>query len=425
MKVCRDDMGTCQIAICEAMVAPPPEGLDVKHVVSACGPSSSVVIRKHKPDGVHPVHLELFAGGFAGWHRAQGLMQNEQLHWHATLTIEQSADACAMFAKSHVCSMVEPSDLWAPDLPANEMCDRGACVLFHGSVQDPVWLRLMPVEHECIASISAPCGPWSRGGRTRGFDSPHGRVFLQAIKQMRRAAPRAIATENVDRFLQHPERRAIYSAMAWAGYELLWEAITDVRDVSPSNRKRWLSAWVPTGCSSSSQGAPALVPIHVQSMMQFHTFPPLPFDHEKALTLTADLLSVYGDPHNLSVTKTPAMLAMSQDEVIAKRTRSKCGVWGTHTASYSAQHFLSEGALENKGIFAELVQGNFGVRFLSPVEASILHCVVGFTCRQMSGKPITLLETALRCLRLHLHCHPPTKQPTPPVRWIQRATLRS
>ena len=93
--------------------------------------------------------------------------------------------------------MVEPSDLWAPDLAANEMCDRGACVLFHGSVQDPVWLRLMPVEHECIAPISAPCGPWSRGGRTRGFDSPHGRVFLQAIKQMRRAAPRAIATENV------------------------------------------------------------------------------------------------------------------------------------------------------------------------------------------------------------------------------------
>ena len=361
--VCRD---LCFSAIGAVVTLPACNETNQVMEVDATPPGSIVLPMSQLSPSPPVLHVELFAGGFAGWKRAQTM-----LAFHAACTIRSSfaveidEQTANVYAANNPCHRIGPDPGSFRPCEVAARCKRGQDVLYNGEVQDKAWLLCIPDTTMQIWSVSAPCGPWSRGGKREGLACAAGRLFVETAVQARWLRPHAIAAENVDGFEDHPHHDTVLRAFRWAGYQLHWKSLSDMRSVSPCTKKRWLCVWVRDD----------LLP-------DWSRLRQIPFwgsnvslTLERNLTLDSELLDIYSDPLFLPGPKTRAAVEMSRASVLKKRVKSKCGPVGTMTASYGIQHQLDSEMLASKGIYAQLIQGNFGPRFLAPFEIAALMCV--------------------------------------------------
>eukprot|EP00435_Cladocopium_sp_Y103_P024888 s3127_g6.t1 len=257
-------------------------------------------------------------------------------------------------------------------------------LLFVGDVSCLQWIKMLPWNSHTVCTISSPCPPWSRASDKDGLNDPAGRALIEAIATLRIVRPKVVVMENVETIRQHPHFQGILDCLRWSGFSLAWESVEDLRDVSPVSRKRWLAVFLQTNSQSDviqGQGFIAMPPC---SLGAFKALIPLPDEHEKALTLTQEVLAMYSNPkfatRGLSLKRCLNTDDELCDHILQQRLRGPSSFLATFVAQYGNQHNLPISALEKRGLFAELFQGRFGVRFFSPCEIAILHGVCVALC---------------------------------------------
>ena len=143
-------------------------------------------------------------------------------------------------------------------------------------------------------------------------------------------------------------------------------------------RKRWLAVFVPL--SATVRGSPGdLIALPSLNLGSFGIFVDLPPVHEWEITLGPDILEVYSDHRFLYRYggKRKYDSSTSGVQILESRIRNHGSALSTVMAHYGVQHLLPVRQLLEKGLFAELCSGKFGIRFFSPAEFAILHGLVG------------------------------------------------
>ena len=166
--------------------------------------------------------------------------------------------------------------------------------------------------------------------------------------------------------------------LAWCGFKIIWQSMLDLKDVAPVARRRWLAVAVPKLFEHPIPGVLAFPKLPLKSLSEFQTFVALPDVHEEDLTLDEALKIIYGNPTLLKNFKRQRndVKPTEHVDVLHLRVRHGHSCLGTILASYGNQHSFSMTRLQDRGLFAELFMGRFGVRFFSPCEVAVLHGLV-------------------------------------------------
>ena len=319
--------------------------------------------------------VELFAGSFAGWKQAANVMSKHGFTWESTHAVEYNEQIAALYQLNHGTFRVlngHDSDFATPLSVTRSDDFRDSLIV--GDVRDFAWTKTIPWDSNMVVAMSPPCPPWSRSSDKNGLLHEDGRAFLEAVALFRFVQPKAIAVENVDGIANHPHFGAVIDAFKWAGFKLAWSCISDLNDVAPVSRSRWLAVFVPL--DHYVHGNPGrLLPLPRLNLATFGTFVELPPKHEWELTLGPDLLAMYSSLEYAY--RCDGRAGSDAEQVLSRRVKDGSASLSTVVAHYGVQHLLSPQALKQRGLFAELYKGTFGVRFFSPFELAILHGVTG------------------------------------------------
>ena len=320
--------------------------------------------------------IELFAGGFAGWSQAACVLQRIGITWESTVAVE--IDKCIAQVYANNCgSEVFDAENVAFCLDDTLTADRKGSILFRGSVCDRRFTRLVPWMHRLVTTVSSPCPPWTKASVKDGLNHPDGRLFSYTAAELRFLRPDVIAAEQVETFRSHEHYQGVIDAFKWAGFQLIWETCSDLKDVAPITRKRWLGVFVPVPYASKVGCKIDLIKLPKTNVFSFHTLISLPKEHEMELMLTDDMIATYSDPTFFKKGKRSCGIH-TRENVLKERIKGPFSELNTVMAMYGHQHELSKVTLREKGLFAELTQSADGVRFWSPFEFAIMHCRI--TC---------------------------------------------
>lgn len=316
--------------------------------------------------------IELFAGGFAGWSQAACVLQTLGVAWESTVAVELDKCIAQMYADNSRCEIIDADDVNFC-LDESLTADRKGSVIFRGSVCDRRFTRLVPWMQRQVVTISSPCPPWTKVSVKDGLNHPDGKLFPYTAAEMRFLRPDVIAAEQVETFRSHEHYQGVIDAFKWAGYQLVWETCSDLKDVAPISRRRWLGVFVRVPFASKIGCRIDLIKLPITNVFSFHSLIKLPCEHEEELTLTEDLLSTYSDPSLCRYGKGRVDIK-TREHVLQERIKGPFAQLNAVMAMYGNQHGLPLKTLKEKGLFAELTQGNHGIRFWSPFEFAILHC---------------------------------------------------
>ena len=180
-------------------------------------------------------HLELFAGGHGGWAYATRFVRHFSQTASQTVAVEYDLPTIANYAVNHG-SMLVSGEVPLP----KGLLESGLDVAIHMDVTSRVCLPQLADWKPDVATVSAPCGPWSKAGSESGLASPNGFVFAESIAILRWIRPRIILLENVPGFSSHPHSVLILQQLRAAGYRIRWCKTLDAAAWSCATRTRWL-----------------------------------------------------------------------------------------------------------------------------------------------------------------------------------------
>ena len=352
-------------------------GKQYTHVFCAMSGISTIYLKPcvmSLPDTISEKYslIELFAGGFAGWSQAACVLQKLGVAWESTVAVELDKCIGQMYANNCCCEIIDADDInfcMSNSLTA----ERKGSILFRGSVCDRGFTKLVPWMHRQVATISSPCPPWTKASVKDGLNHPEGQLFPFTAAELRFLRPDVIAAEQVETFRSHEHFQGVIDAFKWAGYQLIWETCSDLKDVSPITRKRWLGVFVPLPYATKIGNKIDLIKLPKTNVFSFHALVQLPRDHEDELILTEDMIDIYSDPM-LSKPGKGQFGIKSREHVLQERVKGPFAELNTVMAMYGNQHSLSMNVLKEKGLFTELTQCNNEIRFWSPFEFAVMHC---------------------------------------------------
>lgn len=322
--------------------------------------------------------VELFAGGLAGWKQAVIAMNNQGMRWESTHAVELVQDIAEAYCASYHIDHVFSASHEACQGPYMSLDgDSSLSTMFVGDVKDFTWIKCTPWQRRLLVAISSPCPPWSRASDRDGLHDLDGRLIIHAISALRFLTPEVVTMENVDTFRQHKHFKCVMDTMKWAGYRMAWESLSDLRRLAPIARRRWLAIFVRNESPIQKQLSFDFVTMSHVNLESFQVSIELPPEHEQDLTLDRPTLAIYSDVRFA----TQAMRckhfrengSLSSSDLLQQRVKTGRTVLSTVVALYGSQHKLPERTIKEKGIFAELTKGSFGVRFWSPFEIAIGH----------------------------------------------------
>ena len=180
-------------------------------------------------------HLELFAGGHGGWAYATRFLREMFNVPSQIVAIEHDLHILSNYAVNHGAMLISGDS----PLPKG-LLDSGLDVAIHMDVTTRACLPQLSQWNPDIATISAPCGPWSKAGAETGLASQNGLVFAEAVAVLRWIRPRIILMENVPGFPCHPHSKLILQQLKAAGYRVRWCKVIDVAAWTCVQRNRWL-----------------------------------------------------------------------------------------------------------------------------------------------------------------------------------------
>lgn len=310
---------------------------------------------------------DLYCGGFGGWqHAADFLASHFDLPFQFLWAIDRDATAAKCHSQNFGGTLISEEVVEHYPLPTNEklvIC--GSCdFVFLNRVNFQI-----PVKG---ATASFPCPPWSRGSKGKGFEYHDGGL---AILEILRAGIvnnwEFILLENVDAIVENFHFSWIRTYIDEAGYCIAYSNISCIGEISAAKRKRWICIIVQKHLKCNiPQNAFEWNMTKSPTLRNCKIIPScLPAEHEKDLTLSKELVDIYGNPAF-------APPGMKSRFTIEKRIKHGYEQMSTATATYGKQHELPVDIIcteqsYGKGIYADLVQGNFGPRFWSPVEIAM------------------------------------------------------
>eukprot|EP00438_Fugacium_kawagutii_P004014 Skav222474 [mRNA] locus=scaffold242:88767:93158:+ [translate_table: standard] len=340
----------------------------------ANGKHSGVAVWSDSAGPISRKCAELFAGGFGGWSHAmrtsQKLVQNP-----FTCQVAIDCDACAinMFSANHDAEIIPSKDdprCYDSDSPKTK------AIVTH--IQDGQWFHWIALSEVDIYLSSPPCPAWSFGADMAGYMRTDGQQTLQLAKVCRLTQPKVVLVENVNGFQSHPHFSITVSVFRWAGYLLRDTFDSDLADVSPASRRRWIGTFV-------RKDIPVYPVVHEWFKAYEHDLDNFGFallnQPEELLSLCIlndDMLKTYGDRRYLP-TSCPYQPNVAHEDVIDvcnHRLVKPKGKFGVFMSLYGRQHDLSEDTLKKKKLFAELMPAEGGkFRLITPIEQALCYMV--------------------------------------------------
>ena len=311
---------------------------------------------------------DLYCGGFGGWQHASEFLAD---HFDLPFKYLWSIDRDPIATRCH--SQNFGGTLFSEEVVEHYPLPRGEKLVICGSC-DFVFLNRVNFQVPTKgATASFPCPPWSRGSKGKGFEYHDGGLAILEILRAGIVNNWAfILLENVDAIVEHFHYSWIRTYIDDAGYFMAYSNVSCIGDIIAAKRKRWVCVLVQKqfrcqipqqAFDWSVQTAPTLRSSKIMPAC-------LPEKHERDLTLSNELLNIYGNP----VFAPPGLKTRF---TIEKRIKHGYEQMSTAMATYGRQHELPDDSIRTgmhsngKGIYADLVQGNFGPRFWSPVEIAM------------------------------------------------------
>ena len=311
---------------------------------------------------------EIFAGGFAGWHRATSVLYHAGLKVHTSWCLEKdSACAAPLLAGDATLSIVET-------LQEVDFCRHpDDSLLIMDDFSSEWWRPIIARRPVDIMCISPPCQPWSRAARQAGLNSADGRLILQAVDYLKATGVKIAIFEEVEQFPRHKHFGIYFAAIEAAGFRCAWRGSLQLAEVAPSFRARYFLIWIhgsagPHDVQIVATAWQAVKKPTLRNMDALFTVLPTPL--LQPCQLSAEVLSMYLDPMFLPVGRLgcrPSTSAYSQRVLTADQQV------GCIMAQYHAQHELPHDLLCEKGILGQLVEVHSTVRFLAAPEIASIH----------------------------------------------------
>ena len=311
---------------------------------------------------------DLYCGGFGGWqHAAEFLATYFETPFQYLWSIDRDPAATKCHSRNFEEMIFSEEVVEHYPLPKNDkfvIC--GNC--------DYVLLNRVNFQRPTKgATASFPCPPWSRGSKGKGFEYKDGGL---AILEILRAGIvnnwEFILLENVDAIVEHFHYAWIRTYIDDAGYYIAYSNISCISDISPAKRKRWVCVIVQKHLNNRIPKSAFEWTVPTAPTLRNSKIIPscLPEQHEKDLTLSNELLNIYGNPAF-------APIGLKTRFSIDKRIKHGYEQMLTATATYGRQHELPDEVIRTeshacgKGIYADLIQGVYGPRFWSPIEIAM------------------------------------------------------
>ena len=317
--------------------------------------------------------LELFAGGYGGWHVASRLLQHRCNLPCKVVGIEVDPVAAYQHAVSHACAVV-PIDCM---IPSGLLAASPLDFLLLGDIRVDHWLPAVAQWRPNCVVISSPCPPWSSAGQGAGLNTEEGRLFLRAIQVCKILRPSFIGIEQVAGFAGHEHKWVILDLLRWAGFSVQWCKTVDAAGQSPVTRSRWLCIakriadegvlatnfqfWTPMSeCVPDSYG----------SVMPFGLFA-----QDPRLDLTCEAREK-ASRHDLL--PPPKRRLVEPGKTLLSRCYDDHTKLPTFMAAYGHQHAISEELLKHRGLMSHFhLTVNGAVKLWHPIEVLFLHGAFG------------------------------------------------
>eukprot|EP00438_Fugacium_kawagutii_P004446 Skav232369 [mRNA] locus=scaffold1077:11266:13347:+ [translate_table: standard] len=310
--------------------------------------------------------LELFAGGFGGWSAAWSILTELTQRQFHTMAIEKDTDIAKTYALSRSACFV----------PHNAQLDQfsfetGQWVI-NMSVEDQHLLKTMVEYEPHVATLSAPCPPWSAASYSPGLGDEEGLLLPKSLGLMRWIRPKILLIEQVQGFSQHQHFGVVLDLLRMLGYSLIWHRVVDLSHQTQAARPRWL------GMAVRVQATVHIC--HFQMWPKFDDWQPcrmqLTNDQLQELIPTAEVLSVAGE---FRYVKNPKRnMDRSPQAVLNMRIYNDDEKLPTVMAKYGTQHLFSDAFLAERGYFGFFLRApelHAGCRFFSPAELAVMHGV--------------------------------------------------
>ena len=129
-------------------------------------------------------------------------------------------------------------------MPENFVMQHDSDMLIITGVQDLLWQKQVQWISHHLWTFSSPCQSWSSAAKQDGLMSIHGQCLVHTICQAKGFQPAFLGIEQVAGFQQHPQFKFLLNLIRWAGYEMVFERVCDMSDISPVKRHRWPALFV-------------------------------------------------------------------------------------------------------------------------------------------------------------------------------------
>ena len=314
--------------------------------------------------------LELFSGGYGGWHLAGKFLKTLAFPDLKFAGVDWNMNAALQYAITHDASII-PDGL---DISEETFYQMDSDLVFVQGIRDVKWLQTMSQIRPSYMTISAPCPPWSSGGLLQGLHDEQGLAFLDAWQIARILQPKLIAVEQVAGFRSHEHYDLMIEIAAWAGYDLIIDQTSDLSTITPTRRTRWLAVFRRHNLATPETPPWVKWPQYLEmNPTSFGCQEQLPLWERQLFEPSQEVARMYMD----SALMPGPIRQWSRSEIIQHRVPGPLQKHPTFMAAYGYQHDLPYRHLLSKGLFGVFARQDETFRFFTPWEVLCMHLHVG------------------------------------------------
>ena len=272
------------------------------------------------------------------------------------ISVERDVPTAVAFATTHKAIFCKAQPSFSPNAFLNGRHWIKAADVFDRALRLPL-ANWMP--H--IATISAPCPPWSGAAHAPGLAAPDGRALMHILLEIRWLRPHLILIEQVLSFNSHPHEADIIRTLHHVGYRLVFQKTLDMQAVSLTSRIRWLGL--------AERVHADLIDATIQRWPQVeHSMHPTQSCTWRQIRHRRPQLPTMLHPFASEPKFTKRSRSANPSDVLHSKIFAPGSMLPTFMAMYRTQHDLDEHLLKSHGYLGHFVQDSShpkGYRFLA------------------------------------------------------------
>ena len=312
--------------------------------------------------------LEMFSGSFGGWKGAAKYLNAETDASFQTIAVDHDPTACTNYALNHSANFLKSAQGLHEDLFVNSVHSWVVCT----DVTDKDLMRPISKWAPQVASVSAPCPPWSNSGTGGGLDRPEGMLLIRTLIFLRWLRVAFVVIEQVASITRHAHFKVILDVIHQLGFKLAWHRTADFSDIGRVNRPRWLALLA--RISANIDPMPAQFWARVDRQLLPNPHMNLPSQHREEMLLQGDAIHVATNPEYLKY-RGASLKGKADMDILSLRIFNG-GQIPCFMARYGTQHWLSEELLADQGYHANFAVDRelaVGWRHWHPAEIAVMH----------------------------------------------------